>query len=155
MTDARDQRSTASNPIVVAVDGSAGSERAVRWCAEMAPRLDAEVVAVHAISIPFEGLSSLEVPANPVVDEQWHRDLETTLADEWCEPLADLPHRSQVVEGHPAHVIVAVAREEDASMIVAGSRGRGGFSELLLGSVSHQLTHHADRPVVIIPPPER
>lgn len=155
MADARDDRSPTSKPIVVAVDGSDGSERALRWCAEIAPSLGAEVVAVHAISIPFEGLSSLEVPANPVIDEQWLQDLETTLADEWCAPLADLPHRSQVIEGHPAHVIVAVARDEDASMIVAGSRGRGGFSELLLGSVSHQLTHHADRPVVIIPPPER
>jgi len=43
------------------------------------------------------------------------------------------------------------ANSEDADLIVVGSRGLGGFRELLLGSVSHQLTQHAGRPIVIVP----
>jgi nucleotide-binding universal stress UspA family protein len=43
------------------------------------------------------------------------------------------------------------ARKANADLIVTGRRGRGGFTELLLGSTSHALTHHADRPLVIVP----
>lgn len=141
--------------IVVGVDGSEGAERATRWCAEIAPKLDARVVAVHAVSVPVAMLPVYEVPSVPVLDENWLGELEQTVARDWCAPLQEVDHRSEVVEGSPSHVLIERASELDAAMIVIGSRGRGGFTELLLGSVSHQVAHHAIRPVVIIPPPER
>jgi nucleotide-binding universal stress UspA family protein len=52
-----------------------------------------------------------------------------------------------------AGVIVAVAGEVDADVIVLGTRGRSGVKSLMLGSVSHAVVHHADRPVLIVPSP--
>ena len=105
-----------------------------------------------ALSLPFAAMPPLEVANVPVVDQEWKDSLIVTLEREWCAPLRDVPHRSAVVEGSPTQVILDTARNEDAMLVVVGSRGRGGFTELLLGSVSHQLAHHVDRPLVIVPP---
>ena len=54
----------------------------------------------------------------------------------------------RVVQGAPAAVLVEQSR--DADLLIVGSRGHGGFTELLLGSVSQQCAHHAECPVVIV-----
>jgi nucleotide-binding universal stress UspA family protein len=54
-----------------------------------------------------------------------------------------------------APTLIAIASDLQADLIVTGSRGLGGFGELLLGSVSHQLVLHAPMPVVVIPPEHR
>jgi len=60
----------------------------------------------------------------------------------------DVLIRSSVVEGHPAEVLVRAARGAD--MLVVGSRGHGGFTEAVLGSVSQYCVHHAPCPVLVI-----
>jgi nucleotide-binding universal stress UspA family protein len=59
----------------------------------------------------------------------------------------DVEVERRVVEGAPGAVLVAESR--DADLLVVGSRGHGGFAQLLLGSVSQQCAHHAECPVVI------
>jgi nucleotide-binding universal stress UspA family protein len=73
--------------------------------------------------------------------------LDATL-DEAIPDTGDVNVERRVVEGAPAAVLVDESR--DADLLVVGSRGRGGFAQLLLGSVSQQCAHHANCPVVIV-----
>lgn len=141
--------------IVVGIDGSEGSRRAVEWCRDHAAGLDAEVIAVHAFSLAAFSLPYYDVPAMVEAADDTRRQLAQLLETEWTEPLAGVPHRSELIEGPAARVLMDLAEKEDASLIVVGTRGRGGFAEMVLGSVSHQLTHLSARPVLIIPPPNR
>ena len=138
--------------IVVAVDGSEHSLRAVAWCAKYAERLDAEVIAVHAIELPVypQGVGFFAMPVYSPADREKLRDV---LLEQWCEPLdrVKVPFKSVLTEGYPSNVVCSVADAENADLIVVGRRGRGGFAELLLGSTSHQLAHHVGRPLVIVP----
>ncbi len=139
--------------IIVGVDGSPASTRAVEWCATHAEGMGAEVVAVHSIEMPMYAASgfgtvSLSVPLEPDRDRLRH-----LIETEWCLALtkSDVPCRVVLMDGPPASAIIALATREDADLVVTGRRGRGGFVELLLGSTSHQLSHHLDRPLVIVP----
>jgi nucleotide-binding universal stress UspA family protein len=138
--------------IVVAVDGSEHSLRAVAWCAKYAEKLGAEVVAVHAIELPVypQGMGLFAMPVYSAADKERLRDV---LVEQWCEPLERLkvPVKPVLTEGYAASVICSVAEAENADLVVVGRRGRGGFAELMLGSTSHQLAHHVGRPLVIVP----
>ena len=122
------------------------------WLAE-AKAMEAEVVAVYSIERPVYaaggfGAVSLRVPSDPDRDE-----LRDVMRRDWCAPLskASVPFRVELMDGEPAPAIIAIAQREAADLVVTGRRGRGGFAELLLGSTSHQLSHHLDRPLVIVP----
>jgi nucleotide-binding universal stress UspA family protein len=142
-----------TSKIVVGVDGSDASMRAVKWCAAHAISLEAEVIVVHAIDFPMYPSIGISYMPLPAMTAQQHDELRDVATGDWCKPLADagVPHRVILAEGLASWVILATARAEDADLIVAGRRGRGGFAELVLGSTSHALTHHADRPLVIVP----
>ena len=137
--------------IVVGVDGSEGSKRAIAWCAEYAGALGAEVLAVHALEMPIFA-SSLDPIAPAVLSAGDREHIEGVLQNEWCKPLADagIPFRSEVVDGYPPKVLIDVSSKEKADLVVTGRRGLGGFKELLLGSTSNHLSHHLHRPLVII-----
>jgi nucleotide-binding universal stress UspA family protein len=142
-----------TSTIVVGVDGSEHSARAVAWCAQNAPALDAEVVAIHALETPvYAAPGMLSLPYPPLGQEQ-RDELRDVVSRDWCKALADagVPYRALLVEGSPTIVLIDAARAENAALVVVGRRGRGGFAELVLGSTSHQLTHHLDRPLVIVP----
>ena len=129
----------AKRRIVLGLDGSRGAEAARDWCVQYAPRLDAEVIAVHVLG------------ATPEYVER--RQSSRALLQEWVAPLREqgIEHRTELLDGSPATTLDRCATQENASLIVVGRRGTGGFAELLLGSVAHVLAHHAHSPVLIVP----
>ncbi len=139
--------------IIVGVDGSEASARAVEWCAQYAPALGAEVVVVHAVEIPVFTAPGVGYVPVPTLNEDDRERLREVARAEWCAALtkADVPFEVDLEDGPAATVIIEKAKDVDADLVVTGRRGRGGFAELLLGSTSHQLSHHLERPLVIVP----
>jgi nucleotide-binding universal stress UspA family protein len=138
--------------ILVGLDGSAGSARALAWAIELARAVKAEIVAVHVVELLTPsalglGLAPIDLP------DDWVDDLKSRFENEWTAPLkqSGVRYRTVFERGVPAPTLIAIAQEQHPDLIVTGSRGLGGFSELLLGSVSHQLVLHAQLPVVVIP----
>lgn len=142
---------TPSGPvIVVGVDGSEGSSAALRWAAEEARLRGATLQVVRAWHFPTMGYAGMGyLPVAPVegLAEATASDMRTQIADALGEhPL--VPIDPKVVEGPAAQALLKAA--EGAEMLVVGSRGRGGFADLLLGSVSTHVAHHAHCPVLIV-----
>jgi len=143
------------NMIVVGVDQSEGAKEALRFALEEAKLRHARLRVVHAWQYGTIGAAGAEsfYPAVGAdlseVREAAGQALEQTLR----ETLADTDSvevERRLVEGRPAGVLVD--ESHDADLLVVGSRGHGGFTELLLGSVSQQVSHHAACPVVIVRP---
>lgn len=136
--------------ILVGVDGSDSSKRALEWAVALAERFGAEVVAVHAIGLLTRLDDGPPVPSHGHLDE-----VRSVFESRWCESLVGsaVPHRLLCLDGPPSLVLLDAASHENADLVVVGSRGTGGFAELRLGSTSHQVAEHSSRPVLIVPPP--
>jgi nucleotide-binding universal stress UspA family protein len=143
----------ARGPVVVGVDGSRLSELAIDFAVREAARREAGVVAVHAWTRPVSTGPGDMLPLVYDVDEvqaEEDRVLAESVAG-WRDryPDVDIVHR--LVRGRPAPALLA--ESASAQLVVVGGHGRGGFSGLLLGSVSHAMLHHARCPVVIVQAP--
>jgi nucleotide-binding universal stress UspA family protein len=135
--------------ILVGVDGSDNAHRALAWAMLLAREFAAEVVALHAVGL----LAHLGEGA-PVPSHSHLAELREAFETRWCAPLqsGSVAHRFVLRDGAPVPVLLSVAEAEDIDVIVVGSRGAGGFPELLLGSTSHQVAEHASCPVLVVPP---
>jgi len=137
--------------IVVGVDGSAHSLAALRWaCDEARLRHDSlELVAAWSIpSATFDIASEDVVQALQDAADEAIQSARNEVA-RWAP---DLEVNSEVCQGQPARILVD--RAESAELLVLGSRGRGDFKALLLGSVSQECSHHSPVPLVIVRPVE-
>lgn len=134
-------------PVVVGVDGSSNAQRALALAAALARSFDVDLVVLHALGL-------MTVIEGRHVPSEGHRDdLERLLRTDWCRSLQNdraLRWRAEIVYGSPPDVLLNNGRGLDASFVVVGSRGVG--DELALGSTSHHVVHHCDRPVVVVPP---
>jgi nucleotide-binding universal stress UspA family protein len=145
--------------VAVAVDGSTGAADAVDWTTRLASATGAVVVAVHALTPPLldvgYGPWGMGVPPLPDEPTSWRAEadrVEETLVRDWCRPLRDagVTFRATVIQGE-APQLLSYVRSIQADLLVVGSRGLGGFKELVLGSFSHHAVHHASIPVVVVP----
>jgi nucleotide-binding universal stress UspA family protein len=164
--------------IVVGVDASPGALRALTWAADEARLRLATLEVVHAyhahaLAAPLYFPSQTALPGQAAAagprptEEELARTAELQaefqqvvrgqadellerLLDEAAEAVKGVDVRPTVVEDrNPAEALVELSH--DADLLVVGARGRGGFTSLLLGSVSHAVVHHARCPVVVIP----
>jgi nucleotide-binding universal stress UspA family protein len=140
-----DQRSSGAR-IVVGVDGSDPSKAALRWAARQAELTGAVVEAVSAWEYPrWYGVGLVAAGFD------FAESAGTTLAqaiDEALGPNPPVVLGRRVVCGNPAGVLLDASL--GAELLVVGNRGRGGFTEALLGSVGQHVVQHAPCPVVVI-----
>lgn len=133
--------------IVVGVDGSETSVRALRWAARQAERTGATVEVLACWEWPSSSGWGMPLPA----DYRPDRDAEAALDDIVATARAAHPgvrFDPQVVEGHPARVLVEAS--SGADLLVVGSRGHGEFAGMLLGSVSQHCVTDAHCPVLVL-----
>lgn len=142
-------RTNTKDVIVVGVDGSDRARLAVLKAAERALAENATLRVVCAI--PPLGGSLAWVPAT-VDQEAVFREVREQLSagERWLKSYyPDLKFESDVIEGAPVEVLIDESRT--AKLLVTGSRGRGGFTGMLLGSTSQGVLFHAQGPVMVIP----
>jgi nucleotide-binding universal stress UspA family protein len=139
--------------IVVGVDGSEGAQTALEWAAAEARLRNSPLRIVHAWHLPAAMYGSGGFV--PPVGVTWEDDLEGAaragldkIVADASELLEGIEIERRLGEGPAATVLTDAARGAD--LLVVGSRGLGGFKELLLGSVGHQCAQHAPCPVVIV-----
>lgn len=139
--------------ILVGVDGSEASGRALAWAIEEAAVHGSVVEAIIVWQSPYDVPRDFYFP----VDERKLVDrARAALADVVDDAAGAHPPveiEPLVVEGDPAGVLCR--RSAEADMVVVGSRGHGQFTDMLLGSVSSKCAHHSRSPVVIVPTPHR
>lgn len=139
------------NPILIGYDGSDGARRAIEFAGQYFANRLAVVVTV------FEDWPPAVRGDAASVDAVERRRTQAT-AEEGAALARgaglDAEPRTLYVADHAWRAIAAGADELDAGLIVVGSHGFNGVRPLVLGSVSHQLAHHAHQPVLAVPTPE-
>jgi nucleotide-binding universal stress UspA family protein len=134
--------------MVVGTDGSDGSRAAVRWAAREAQRRGTPLHIVHALDWEWHA-ARYNIGGEYLVEARRHADDLIADATEEARAVApDVRIESQALVGNPAPRLIEASA--DADLLVVGNRGRGGFTSLLLGSVSQRLGLHASCPVVVV-----
>jgi nucleotide-binding universal stress UspA family protein len=137
--------------IVAGADGSPSSMSALRWAIRQAALTGAAVDAVMAWHYPAAGGGYGWAPTGMEGSFDFKENAEKVLADAIsaaADPGSAVSVHALVVEGDPAQVLIDAS--DHADLLVVGSRGHGGFTGALLGSVSQHCVHHAHCPVVVI-----
>ncbi|TCC44878.1 universal stress protein [Kribbella pittospori] len=136
--------------VVVGVDGSKASARAIEFAFDQAEALQARVVAMHTWTSPFltyaDGASMLQFDEGKIEDEARLLVAESVAGAAADHP--DVKWTTELSNGSAAQALVR--RSGSADLVVVGSRGRGGFTGLLLGSVSQSVLHHTQCPIAIV-----
>ena len=142
--------------IVVGVDGSGHSQRALEWAMNEAAirHLPLTILTVHPSIVGYFGGVVTEAH-----DQELTEEVRAAVTAETDKVLTGLngPHPESVtikaVHSFPVEELVNASKEAD--LIVLGSRGVGGFTRLMLGSTADQVVRHAHCPVTIVPPEDR
>ncbi len=141
---------TPAGRIVVGVDDSKGARAALDWALDEARRHQAHVTLVHAYQLEVAWIDRADIARWAAMERRAAEGALRHLVEELSVP-AGVELDAQVVEGNPVDVLIEASA--DADLLVVGSRGRGGFSGLLIGSVSQRCAERAGCPVVVVPTP--
>jgi nucleotide-binding universal stress UspA family protein len=135
--------------ILCGVDFSEASTRALQFAERMAREMNAELILVHAFDVPA---------GYDTAGQKEPHDARIRSAFDQITPVhPDLKMRRALHVGPPGEVLCWLAEDQACDVIVIGTHGRGGLSQLLLGSVAQYVVRHARRPVIVVrdvPPDE-
>jgi len=141
--------------VIVGVDGSEGAQKALVQAANEATLRGSRLRVICAWNISPAAFDGGFVGADQTTLDSFRQNAETIVGEALAQVKRAQPAQpceGKAIEGQAAQVLLEEAR--DASLIVVGSRGHGGFASLLLGSVSQQVVHHAPCPVLVVRQPE-
>lgn len=136
--------------ILVGVDGSLASLHALDWAIALAGKSDAKITIACSYSLPTFAAASLDGGYAALDDSTIQEGARVVLANA-AERVraANIPVTAQIASGDPAGALVELSSDHD--LVVVGTRGRSGFAERLLGTVSSALPAHAKCPVIVVP----
>ncbi|QKV80518.1 universal stress protein [Amycolatopsis sp. Hca4] len=148
----RGSHEPAAGAVVVGIDGSPNSEQAIAVAFEEASLRNVPLVAVHAWNdTTYEDTrGTARILTQPESLEEGEDRLLTERLAGWPEKYPDVEIRRVLVRDRPRHALLRIS--EEAQLVVVGSRGRGGFTGMLLGSTSQALVQHAECPVLVVRP---
>lgn len=136
--------------IILAFEGSDGSKKALDWTVEFAKQTQSEV---HVVTVLESiGMISLE-PTSQIIDMENIREQYLMQLNEATRSLCNdnfCTINNKVIEGNAADELIRYAKQQQADLIVCGTRGLGNFTSLLLGSVAHKLVTYAECPVLVV-----
>jgi nucleotide-binding universal stress UspA family protein len=137
--------------IVVGVDGSEASLKAVIWATHEAKLRDSEIEIIHSWSMPFVVDPMAMMPMMFPIEEMVADANKIAAAAAAKVTSIDPKIRvvSRIERGSASEHLITASKSAD--LVVVGSRGHGGFAGLLLGSVAQQVANHASCPAVIVP----
>lgn len=135
--------------ILVPVDFSECSRKAVRYAVSLARQFQAEITLLHVVvSIPTPPQAAA-LESEPLVAH--YREDASSQLSKWRLDIAAVPAHAAVRDGTSAHFeIVTFARECNSDLIVIGNQGRTGLARMFLGSTAEQVVRHAPCPVLVI-----
>jgi nucleotide-binding universal stress UspA family protein len=136
------------NTIIIALDGSEGSLRALKYAQNLAEKYGSKLILLHA----YPRTSDLHASGGHdrlLAERKSHAQkiivtARKMLAGSSCQVEEDL------LEGPAADAILSAAQSQNADLIVMGNRGMGAIKGMLFGSVATKITHHADCPVLVV-----
>lgn len=137
--------------ILVAVDSSDYSHKVTEVAGKLAVALNAEVMLLTVFEDYANRMPEIPHSALEKLRETTLESMEKFLSEE-AELFREkgIPVKTKLDKGHPGQIICDIAKEGSYSYIVLGSRGLGGITELLLGSVSNRVAHCAETNVIIV-----
>jgi nucleotide-binding universal stress UspA family protein len=133
--------------IVVGLDGSDGSNRALSVAVELARQDGGRLVIAH-VEQDVAGKGGAPIPATEDEIQAEIRRQGSELSEQGIDTTVEMRN---VMLGGPAHPMEEIAEEAKADLIVVGTRGHSAIAGLLLGSVTQRLLHIARRPVLVVP----
>ena len=145
--------------IILAVDDSPCSKAAVEFVRRTSWQKDARIIVVTAVATPLPALSLVDAGGHLLDAEMLEasrrgaRDMVTRIQQDLRD--LDLPIQTEVALGDPREVILRVAQEQNADLIVVGSHGRSGIPKLLMGSVASHVVTHAPCNVLVVKTSDR
>lgn len=134
--------------IVVAYDGSTGSQKALEWAIMLAGKHNSDIVLVAVVKPPEFSPSIDEIDEFFADGERHIRPLLDKAVEQGEQQGVSI--RAEILRGHPAESIVRYSYDRRADLIIMGTRGIGGFKNLIIGSVAQKVVSYSKVPVLVV-----